>query len=162
MSNISNFFTDLIGTQIQDIENKVRVLYFRYSIDHSSGATLDNIGVIVGQPRKGMSDENYRRFIKAKIGLNSSEGNIDHIIKVWQLLSGTDDVELQEVFPGKVKLKAITTFPTGFEEAIWDIMEKILLGGVGLAEIWFDDPSYFGFGATRGKFSSDWTYIYKK
>jgi len=162
MSNRSKFFTDLIGTQIQDIENKVRVLYFRYSIEYSSGKMLDNIGEIIGQSRKGMDDENYRKFIRAKIGLNSSEGNIDHIIKVWKLLTGTDNVELQEIFPGKVKLKASIVFPAGFEEAIWDIMEKMLLGGIGLAELWFDDPIYFGFGATRGKFGSDWTYIYKK
>lgn len=162
MSNISKLFTDLIGTQSQDLENKVRVLFFRYSVDYCSGDSLDKIGEIVGQPRKGMSDINYRKFIKAKEGLNASQGNIDHILKVWQLLTDATDVELSEIFPCKIKLKAIMTYPTGFEEDIWDIMEKMLLGGVGLAELWFDDPSYFGFGATRGKFGSNWTYVYKK
>ena len=47
MSNISDLFEALISTPIQDLENKIRVLYFRYSIDDMSGDNLDIIGDIV-------------------------------------------------------------------------------------------------------------------
>lgn len=162
MSNISDLFEALISTPIQDLEDRMRVLYFRYSIDDMSGDNLDVIGDIIGQDRIGMDDENYRKFIKAKIGLNVSEGTVDHILRVWSLLTGSDEVTLQQIYPCRIKLSAVMSTPSGYEESIWNIMESMLVGGVGLYELWFDDPTDFGFGPTRGLFGSDWTSIYKK
>ena len=101
---ISDLCNSLFGNQIQDLENAARTLLYSLSIDRSEGDQLDQLGTIVGQSRLGYNDEYYRILLKVKIGINISEGDIERILTLWKLLTGTDNVTLTELFPGKIKL----------------------------------------------------------
>lgn len=50
------------------------------------GAQLDMIGAIVGQLRNGMTNDDYRRYIRARIAANNSDGVIEDLITVTSLV----------------------------------------------------------------------------
>lgn len=72
-------------------------------IDNAQGATLDVIGKIVGQERLGMSDEDYRPWIKVAIYLNNSSGTAENMLALLSILfNKMPPVRLQEYAPNDV------------------------------------------------------------
>jgi hypothetical protein len=57
-------------------------------IHEISGQWLDILGGIVGQPRSGMSDEEYRKWLKIRIKLNRCHGTPEEVINIVRLLCG--------------------------------------------------------------------------
>jgi hypothetical protein len=79
-------------------------------IDEAEGATLDIIGNIVDQPRLGMSDEDYRPWIKVAICLNNCAGTAENMLNILRILFAKElltdkklPVQLQENAPNNVK-----------------------------------------------------------
>lgn len=70
----------------QDVENVFWDLLTLRDAYTATGAALDGVGKLVGQPRNGMLDEDYRRFIFARIATNNSNGTIEDLIKVTRLV----------------------------------------------------------------------------
>ena len=102
--NLKALATALYGNQVQEIEDALRELLYGFDIDQSVGDQLDVIGSIVGQDRLGKSDDDYRIDIKIKIGINTSEGDIEKIITIWRLLAPGAEVTIEEDFPAKIDL----------------------------------------------------------
>lgn len=71
------------------------------SIDEARGATLDLMGLRVGQKRGSSSDEIYRVLIKARIARNNSDGTINSIIEALALSLNTT--------PDTIKIKPLYT-----------------------------------------------------
>lgn len=90
----------------QQIEDEFYKLLTLRWVSSATGAQLDIIGAIVGQPRQGSGDTAYRIAIRGKIGINTSDGTPEDAITVFQLLFGATDVMLQEHFPGVVEIFA--------------------------------------------------------
>jgi hypothetical protein len=82
---------EVLGPQLQDLEDAGQTLLTLLDIDESEGAQLDNIGRIVGQPRNGIDDETYRLYLSARILANKSTGTVDDIFKVMRALFGQDE-----------------------------------------------------------------------
>lgn len=70
-------------------------------IDEARGATLDLMGLRVGQKRGSASDEIYRVLIKARIARNNSDGTINSIIEALALSLSTT--------PDTIKIKPLYT-----------------------------------------------------
>ena len=156
-TNLKALATALIGNQVQEIEDALRELLYGFDIDQSIGDQLDVIGSIVGQDRLGKSDDDYRIDIKIKIGINTSEGDIEKIITIWRLLAPGAEVTIEEDFPAKIDL--ITDTFTGTSTQLAYIKEKLgeaCAGGVGINQIMIADPTKFGFGPSMGAFDTDW------
>jgi len=160
MSNISDLMTALYGNQVQDLENKMRDLYFRLDIDRMAGVQLDKIGTIVGQDRLGFADDFYRILIKVKIGVHTSEGTIEQILTAWKLLTDSTEVTLTERFPAKIKLTTTTYLEDVLMNFVKEYSQQILAGGVGIDEIIVLDRERFGFGSGFGGFGSRWPNSY--
>jgi len=77
--------------RVQLLEN-ARVTLQNRSLDNSVGQQLDNFGLDLDTPRNGLSDDEYRVRIKAKIAENNSEGTREEIIAVAILLIPSADV----------------------------------------------------------------------
>lgn len=104
-TKLQSLITALYGTQVQEIEDAVYGLTGRLDIDTASGIQLDGIGSIVGQSRLGLDDFFYRIFLKARIGKNVSEGDIERILSVWKLFDpDATSINLQENFPAEVAI----------------------------------------------------------
>lgn len=160
MSNINKLLTALFGDQIQDLENAFRQMLFRLDIDNSIGIQLDGIGKIIDEPRQGLSDIDYRVILKVKIGILNSKGTIEDIVNAWRLITGSDNVEVKEAFPAKIRLLTDQYLDSDTIAILLDRIKDILAGGVGLDNIIVDDPTRFGFGSSRGYFGSNWPDSY--
>ncbi len=81
-------WVQLLGRQFQDLEDATQSLFTLLDIDNSSGAQLDVIGRIVGQPRSGQADAVYRLFLRARVAANRSSGDPESIYAVYSALYG--------------------------------------------------------------------------
>lgn len=66
------------------------------------GVQLDNIGAIVGQPRAGALDDEYRQNIFNRIAINKSDGTPDQVLNILSLITQANFVTLFEHFPASI------------------------------------------------------------
>lgn len=62
--------------EIQSLENLYHELYDECTLETAVGVQLDMEGKIVGWPRMGLSDDDYRAMIKVAIVINQTDGDI--------------------------------------------------------------------------------------
>jgi len=59
------------------------------NVDTAVGVQLDVIGAIVGRAREGVADDEiYRRYVRAQISANKSNGTVNDVQKVARLVIG--------------------------------------------------------------------------
>lgn len=85
-----------LATPAQEIEDTLVDLLGR-SIDTSVGYILDTIGKIVGQARNGLSDDDYRPYLRARIATNRSGGTTENLIRIARLVVNVFDTTMQVV-----------------------------------------------------------------
>lgn len=85
MNNIEKLLSILIAPA-QDIENTLQALKLERFVNTAVGAQLDVIGRIVGQDREGLADADYRRYIRARVATNNSEGRFEDLILIATLV----------------------------------------------------------------------------
>lgn len=75
---------------------------------NARGDQLDNWGTIVGEQRGAMADDDYRRFITARILVNISGGTVDELIAIWELITAPSlSVRLFQAFPASYTLQVV-------------------------------------------------------
>ncbi len=90
MTNIEKLVSILVRP-FQAVEAAFQDMLAFRSIEHGFGDMLDVIGRYVGQLRGGLSDTDYRRYLRARIATNRSTGKREDLIKVARLVLGTTD-----------------------------------------------------------------------
>lgn len=72
-----------------DLGAAMRAVLTQRRVDNAVGAQLDVIGAIVGRPRNGVADDEiYRRYCRAQILTNKSDGTIPDILDVARAVLG--------------------------------------------------------------------------
>ena len=127
--NFENFFK-CFTTQVQGLEDVIYSLLELLDIDLMIGAQLDLIGRIVGQPRNDMTDTLYRIFLKARIGVNTSEGNFVCVNSVFRLLLAGVEGDIWECFPAEVQLFVSGTISATIETYMTSIMQDMVGAGI--------------------------------
>ena len=94
-NNIVNLLTALV-TPCTAIEAAFQQLFTERFVDTAIGAQLDIVGKIVGQDRNGMSDDDYRRYCRARIATNRSRGTVEDLLKIAGLVIGDPAATLVE------------------------------------------------------------------
>lgn len=84
-NNIRKFLRVILAP-LQDIENMYQALLTERSIYTAVGAQLDVIGKLVGQLRNALDDDDYRRYLFARVVANKSSGLTEELIKVARLI----------------------------------------------------------------------------
>lgn len=136
----SQRFNDWLGAyigQVQDLEDALWQLYTMRGVDTAEGVQLDVLGVIVGQPRLGLDDEDYRTRIKVRIRLNRASGIADDIYAVFGLMLGNQigAVDLQEVYPAGLIVQMneyVATSPS----VLADILREARGAGIDTSLVW--------------------------
>lgn len=77
----------------QDVEDACWQLLTERTVDEAIGAQLDDLGAIVGEERQSRDDDDYRRFIRARITVNRSTGSANDILTVARLVLDLDFVD---------------------------------------------------------------------
>jgi hypothetical protein len=103
-----NALVQALGTQLQELEDEYQALRDERLLSNATGAQLDQYGRIVGEPRGSLVDDDFRRFIQARILTNTSEGNADRLMAIFCIIAG----EGVENTGGE--LRYIPKFPAGY------------------------------------------------
>lgn len=78
----------------QDLENAIQQV-LQISVTNATGATLTMLGIFVGQPRNGVSDDDtFRRYVRAKIAANRSASIGDDVLNVVALVLGDPNANI--------------------------------------------------------------------
>lgn len=87
--------------QIQETENAWYQLFEERNITSAVGDQLDDLGLIVDQPRNGTTDADYRMRLSARIAANNSDGLLDDFIRVARgvINDPTLSIRLENTFP---------------------------------------------------------------
>lgn len=91
------------------------------SLSSASGVHLALLGSIVGEQRLNLTEEEYRRVIRAKIVSNRSSGRVSDLLETWRLLSVKDElndvIDILERYPAGFSLFIRTVQPPTAQEA---------------------------------------------
>lgn len=88
----SSKVTGILATYLrifQDLENVTWDVINSRMVDTAVGAQLDMLGDLVGEPRKGRNDIDYRSAVRLRIRVNRSQGRAVDVIDVATQGSGT-------------------------------------------------------------------------
>jgi hypothetical protein len=89
---------------VQDAETAVFGIVAQLDVDAATGVWLDFLGNFVGEPRAGANDTDYRKFIKARIIANRSQGAVEDIISVIKTVTGLSTFAVTRLSPASLEV----------------------------------------------------------
>lgn len=115
-------FARIVGNRAQTIEDVLWDILTLTNLEAGTGALIDLIGAVVGEPRLGRSDADYVDAIDVRILVNTSEGDIERMIAVAKRYAKADSIILDEYFPAAMTIRVFdgTYNPTGLARALQD------------------------------------------
>jgi hypothetical protein len=148
-----------IGELCQYLEDIADTLIVERTLAQAIGKQLDQYGRIVGEPRLGALDDDYRRFIRARILANNSESKPDDLIRVLAMLMDVlaEEIKLSELYPAAYELQVVVDVAPTIEvlRRIGRVMESIRPIGMGQKVILGVDNAFIldkaGHGLELGK-----------
>jgi len=124
-TNIAKLLIAICGSAVQPIEDCLRQLLDQRSLETAIGAQLDAIGVIVGQPRIGLDDDTYRRYLRATIATHRSRGTVEDLLRVISLVIFDDDAHYA-VLPQPVATVLVRVLDIALTDALAQIAYTFL------------------------------------
>jgi len=122
----------VFGDRVQVIENALGTFEKRLSIDDAEGVQLDNIGRVLGQPRRTDQDDTaYKAWLEFRVTELLSEGTREDIIAIFKYLMGASAVTFEESFPAHFRLIATSPDPIVSHGEVRQAIEGAKLAGVG-------------------------------
>jgi hypothetical protein len=97
-------WTRVWSGRIQQLEDAAYTLLTDRWVDDAAGQQLDEIGEIVGEPRLGRTDEDYKFAIDTRISINRSGGEPERIIEYLRRITGASQVIFKEIYPAKAEI----------------------------------------------------------
>lgn len=149
-------FAQAIGDGAQVAEDLLWQLTEDRTLDAASGAQLDQWAGWVGEARQGLTDDDLRRFVRARFLAALCDGTAGKVGAVWSLLSGTDAVRL--VDSGTAAARAVCFREVPFGDVVRRRTARVMAGvkpaGVALSLVealpaglyfgWDGDPDAAG------------------
>lgn len=124
-------------TPCQKLENTFWDILEKRALDVATDAQLDTLGRLVGQPRIGATDDDYRAFIRTRIRANRSRGKSVDVIEVAILATGGDQRAIRyiEIYPATFIIDLVYYIDTlGISaQFLHDIIEAAKPAGVDFA-----------------------------
>ena len=138
--SIFNFESDRINDAFRTIDD------YRH-ISNATGVTLDNIGKNVLLARDGMDDVTYRLFLRLKIKMNLSGGQIKTINEIMNAILGKYYLGLREVWKNPTYDNEPAAIEIRFVNFFMDIIGKQIVDNENEQEgneaIFFNGTYYF-------------------
>ncbi len=125
MANNIEKLLAVVVSPAQGVEDALQQLKSERFVDTAVGSQLDIIGRIVGQDREGMTDTDYRRYIRARIATNNSDGTIEELITVAFLVvndvAATFEIDNQGIATVVLRVTGLAV-----SDALSDVLIKFL------------------------------------
>lgn len=84
---------------VQCLEDDMFGVLISTPLDVATGDALNQWGALVGEPRGGLSDEDYRVFIDARVLVNISEGTPDELIEIFRRITAPQISIIFRLYP---------------------------------------------------------------
>lgn len=123
------------ASETQPLEGAMIQLLVERTVDTAIGAQLDAIGSIVGESRDGAGDDDYRRRIRARISVNSSDGLIEDLITVTILIIDDPalDLDIDQLAVASVAVNVLApAVPTSLHTILFNFLRDTVGAGVKL------------------------------
>ena len=137
--NIERFLR-VFGTEMQSLVGALNQLLTQRTVDTAVGVQMDQIGLIVGEPRNGLTDDAYRPYLRGRIATNRSEGTTEDIIGVLRLVINDPTYTISVVREGVATLRVLITGATttdAFAGTLFAFLQDAISAGVrGILE-WY-------------------------
>lgn len=117
--------------RIQKLEDAIWEVILIRGIEESEGVNLDVIGKIVGRPRLGLVDIDYRVALRAQIRINRSSGTPEDLIAVTRLSTAGQSFVYNEAYPATVIIEVLG-IPAYDILVLYDNLLRTKAGGVRL------------------------------
>jgi hypothetical protein len=130
---------EAFGVPAQLLEDAMLGLSSDALFGNATGEMLDRYGAILGEPRGEFDDVTYRRLIAARGLANQSQGTVDEMIGILQLLAPAGaTVEHQNVYPASCLFTVISKSPPSAQylERVGVIMRVAKPAGVSFGGVW--------------------------
>lgn len=114
----------------QGVENILWEVYNARMFANAADARLDDVGAIVGQPRDGRLDPEYRQYIAARIVINRSSGRPDDTLHILELIVPDYAPEFAEYPPAAYTVR-LYNYPGDFD-VVFDLIREVKPAGVRL------------------------------
>lgn len=146
---------DVSLARVQHFEDVMWDVYIGVWLPNAIGVQLDNLGDIVGEPRKGRADDLYRLWVKARILANRSNGKQQELLAVLRLLiSDGPTVTYTRVPPAAFRIEIAGMVGSGdVARTVRDILTQMKAAGVRMELEYTDEIATaftFGVDATEG------------
>lgn len=151
-------FIDALAVSIQAVENDIHDMFTSMSLSGATGVQLDKLGEILGETRKGRTDEEYRAFLSIRVKINISRGEPETLISVLSAITDSSYVILTEVYPARIEMffsgmtipdNLVSNMnlikPAGVEIALYSnggetpFVMDLDTGGLGLSDVGFEN-----------------------
>lgn len=124
-TNMQKLIAALTGPA-NDLEAALQALLTERAVDTAFGVQLDQLGDIVGQPRNGATDDDYRRYLRARIATNRSHGIFEDLIRVSVLVLN-DPTNVVDVQTYQIATAVVSVLAATVTTAVADILISFLL-----------------------------------
>jgi hypothetical protein len=143
--------------QAQSLEDVAYQLINARSLAIVSGDRLDGLGQIVNVPRSGRTDVDYRLRIRAELAVLLSQGSLEDLIAVLQLLIGMPSppsIQIDEYYPKAIYMRARNFVVDEDPVMIANLLRRAVSAATYLQFIYTtveaDDDDLFRFSDTNG------------
>lgn len=137
-NNISKLLSALVVPFV-DLEAVLQQLLLNRSIATATATQLDVLGKIVGQPRDGLDDDDYRRYIRARVAAHRSDGTFEALIKVASLVVFDDDAKYVTSNEGTATVRVFVqevTLTDDLADILFSFLQVARSGGVRIVLEW--------------------------
>lgn len=124
--------------EVQELEDAIFETYTLRQLDNATGARLDIVGNLVGQPRVDGDDDRQRLYVKLRIRANRSRGRASDIIALAGLLFEDLGFEYDEAYPRSMTVEVFGPPDIDHNLAI-ELMRLGKTAGVALNLIYSDE-----------------------
>lgn len=142
---------DAFAKQAQEVEDAYQQLYTLRNIALGTGDTLDQIGDVIGQPRNGLSDNDYKPYLYARVATNNSQGLVDDLIRIVRAIAADSDatIEVEQFAVATVVVRLLdpgTSYPASLFAAAISFLREAVAAGVRIifeGAPYSDDETFF-------------------
>lgn len=146
--NSTNFQNKLsiTASEIQEVEDVLFQIRDLTSVDTATGATLDLVGENFGEPRNGLSDDEYRLKIYTRIAINNGGCDPEFIITTVRRLLDPVSILYAPLYPANFSLEIRKD---DIDPTVIPLIRSLAPAGVGdVVIIQTPEAELFRFGAS--------------
>ncbi|CAH9012710.1 putative coil containing protein [Vibrio phage 424E50-1] len=110
--------------EIKELSDALLVLAGQKDITVVEGVWLDFIGSVVGIPRNGVVDEEYRRLLLLKISINTANGTHPSTSQILKNFTLSDNIKIFKGFLSYGQVVVDGDF--GVDFSLWELLQEII------------------------------------